>query len=72
MFCCRSSSVKIFSQEKKPFSIENNNNRDSFYDLNVSVNDMTMSDISQELKSFTSQYTKDSEGKRNSICVNYK
>ena len=31
-----------------------------------------MSDISQELKSFTSQYTKDSEGKRNSICVNYK
>ena len=72
MFCCRSSSVKIFSQEKKPFSIENNNNRDSFYGLNISVNDMTMSDISQELKSFTSQYTKDSEGKRNSICVNYK
>ena len=72
MFCCRSSSVKIFSQEKKPFSIENNNNRDSFYGLNISINDMTMSDISQELKSFTSQYTKDSEGKRNSICVNYK
>jgi hypothetical protein len=72
MFCCRSSSVKIFSQEKKPISIENNNKGDSFYGLNVSVNDMTMSEISQELQSFTSQYTKDSEGKRNSICVNYK